>query len=59
MNPGQFLLALELYPMEPAAIATRFNRDLLTEIQTSVPLEPDTATRVAEALSMLDGEEEA
>ena len=53
VNPGQFLLALELYPMEARALAARFDHDVLTDIQATVPLEPGTATRVAEALTML------
>jgi len=57
VNPGQFLLALELYPMEAKALAARFGRDMLADIQATVPLEPETAARVAEALAMLKGEE--
>ena len=57
VSPGQFLLALELYSMEAAVIATRFDRDMLTGIQATVPLEPGTAARVVEALAVLDGEE--
>ena len=53
VNPGQFLLALELYPMEARALATRFDRDVLADIQATVSLEPGTATQVAEALAML------
>jgi len=53
VNPGQFLLALELYPMEARAMAARFGRDVLVDIQATVPLEPDTAARVTEALKML------
>ena len=56
VNPGQFLLALELFSMEAAEIAARFNRDVLMDIQTTIPLEPDTAARVAEALAILSGE---
>ena len=52
VNPGQFLLALELYSMEARALATRFGRDVLADIQATVPLEPGTAARVAEALTM-------
>jgi len=59
VNPGQFLLALELYPMEAAATAARFSRDVLEGIQASVPLEPETASRVAEAVAMLSDEREA
>lgn len=57
VNPGQFLLALELYPMEASALAARFGHDVLADIQATVPLEPETAARVAEALAMLKGEE--
>ena len=59
VNPGQFLLALELYPMEARALTARFDRGVLTDIQATVPLEPATAARVVEALAMLSGEEEA
>lgn len=59
VNPGQFLLTLELYSMEAAAMATRFGRNVLADIQATVPLEPETAARVAGALAMLSGEEEA
>jgi len=52
VNPGQFLLALELYPMEARALAARFGHDVLADIQATVPLEPDTAARVAEALTI-------
>ena len=50
VNPGQFLLALELYAMDAAALAARFGRDVLEEILASVPLEPGTAARVGEAI---------
>ena len=53
VNPGQFLLALELYPMEARALAARFGHDVLADIQATVPLEPGTAARVAEALTVL------
>lgn len=55
VNPGQFLLALELYSMEAAAIAARFEHDVLIDIQAAVPLEPATAEHVAEALRRLEG----
>ncbi|MBL7064776.1 MAG: putative toxin-antitoxin system toxin component, PIN family [Anaerolineae bacterium] len=58
VNPGQFLLALELYPMEAEALAARFGRDVLVEVQATVPLEPETAMRVREAVAMQSGEEE-
>ena len=53
VNPGQFLLALELYSMDAQAMGARFERDVLAGIQTTVPLEPGTAARVAEALALL------
>jgi hypothetical protein len=53
VNPGQFLLALELVPMDAAALAARFGRDVLEEIVASVPLEPGTAARVGEAIAIL------
>jgi len=56
VSPGQFLLALDLYPMEVEALASRFGRDVLAEIHTTVPLEPGTAARVTEALAMLSDE---
>jgi len=58
VNPDQFLLALDLYPMEATAMGGRFSHDVLADIQASIPLEPETATRVEEALAILsDGEE--
>ena len=53
VNPGQFPLAIELYSKEARALATRLGRDVLADIQATVPLEPKTAARVAEALAML------
>jgi putative PIN family toxin of toxin-antitoxin system len=57
VNPGQFLLALELYPMEAGAMASRFGHDVLVGIQAGMPLEPGTAARVAEAVAGGDGRE--
>lgn len=54
VNPGQFLLAVELYSLEPGAMAQRFGREMLAGIQDTVPLEPDTAERVAAALALAD-----
>ena len=52
VNPGQFLLALELAPMDAEAMASRFDRDVLVDIYAHVVLEPDTAARVAQAMAM-------
>ena len=54
VNPGQFLLALEMDSMEAAAIAVRFGRNVLVDIQAIVPLEPGAAARIAAALALLD-----
>lgn len=51
VSPGQFLLALELHRTDIAAIATRFSRETLTDILANVPLDPDTAGRLREALN--------
>ena len=53
VNPGQLLVALELYPMEAAVMSARFGQDVLRDILASVPLEPETAARVAEAAAMV------
>ena len=53
VNPRQFPLAIELYSKEARALATRLGRDVLADIQATVPLEPKTAAWVAEALAML------
>jgi putative PIN family toxin of toxin-antitoxin system len=54
VNPGQFLLALELHSMDAAAMAARFNCDVLASIQAAVPLEPETAKRMVEAIESLN-----
>ena len=48
-SPGQFLLALELHAMDAAAMAQRFAPEVLAEIEAAIPLEPDTAARLADA----------
>jgi putative PIN family toxin of toxin-antitoxin system len=49
-NPGQFLLALELSMLDADAMAQRFDRGTLVDIQQSLLLEPETASRLARAL---------
>jgi len=49
VNPGQFLLALELYGMESVAIVERFELAVLRGILETVAMEPETAARVEEA----------
>jgi hypothetical protein len=52
VNPDQFLLALELYGMEPVAMAGRFELAVLRRIQETVVLDPGTAERVKEAVEL-------
>jgi putative PIN family toxin of toxin-antitoxin system len=54
VNPGQFLLALELYPLTIEALTARFKREVLAEIKKNVPLEREMAARLREALCILD-----
>ena len=49
VNPGQFLLALELHSMSEGEMAERFGRQVLSEILDTVPLEPETAARLKRA----------
>ena len=59
VNPGGFLLALELHEMDAMAMARRFDGDVLADIGDTVPLEPATTVRVMDALATLaDGEAE-
>ncbi len=51
-NPGQFLLALELYALDAEAMTRRFDRDTLTDIQETLLLEPETADRLARAVEL-------
>ena len=53
VNPGQFLLVLELHAMDEKAMAARFGRDTLQGIQANVPLAPEIARRVEEAIQSL------
>jgi uncharacterized protein len=51
VNPGQFLVALELHGLTEAEMAGRFGHATLADIQAVIPLDPDTARRVAAALT--------
>jgi putative PIN family toxin of toxin-antitoxin system len=51
VNPGQFLLALELHEMDARAMARRFDRAVLADIGDTVPLEPITRVRILDALA--------
>lgn len=50
VNPGQFLLAIELYPLNTVAVAERFDRNVLVDILENIPLEPGTESRLREAI---------
>ena len=52
VNPGQFLLALELHALDVKALARRFDLETLVGIQQSLPLEPETAARLLEAIAL-------
>jgi putative PIN family toxin of toxin-antitoxin system len=52
VNPGQFLVALELYPLLPEVLAARFTQETLAEIHANIPLEPGTAGRLRQVLSV-------
>jgi len=52
VNPGQFLLALELHALDVKALVRRFDRETLVGIQQSLPLKPETAARLLEAIAL-------
>ena len=52
VNPGQFLLARELHALDVKALAKRFDLETLVGIQQSLPLEPQTAARLLEAIAL-------
>ena len=54
VNPGQFLLALELHPLDVKVLVKRFDRETLVGIQQSLPLEPETAARLLEAIALAE-----
>jgi putative PIN family toxin of toxin-antitoxin system len=55
-NPGQFLLALELHALDAEAMTRRFDCDTLVDIQETLLLEPETASRLARAVELAAGE---
>jgi putative PIN family toxin of toxin-antitoxin system len=52
LNRSQFLLALELSMLGAGAMAERFGRDTLLDIQQTLLLEPETASRLAIAVDL-------
>jgi uncharacterized protein len=52
VNPGQFLLALELHALDVKALVRRFDRETLVGIPQALPLEPETAARLLEAIAL-------
>ena len=55
-NPGQFLLALELSMLDEEAMVQRFGRRTLEDIQETLLLEPETASRLAIAIDLEDSQ---
>jgi putative PIN family toxin of toxin-antitoxin system len=51
-NPGQFLLAFELSMLDANAMARRFDRSTLVDIQETLLLEPETAGSLATAVDL-------
>jgi putative PIN family toxin of toxin-antitoxin system len=51
VNPGQFLLAFELHGLDADSMAQRYTADILTDIQTTIPLDPQTSIQLSLALS--------
>jgi len=54
VNPGQLLVAIELFGLTAAEMAERYDRPTLADIQTLIPLEPDNGRRLAAALGLVD-----
>ena len=52
VNPGQFLLAFELYALDVNGMVKRFDLATLVGIQPALPLEPETARRLLEAIAL-------
>lgn len=55
VNPGQFVLVLELYDQPPEVLSRRHNRAVLENILAYVSLDPDTAQCIKEALALQSG----
>jgi len=54
VNPGQFLLAIELFAMDAQAMTRRFGRDVLRDVLATINLEAATTERLAAALAAPD-----
>jgi putative PIN family toxin of toxin-antitoxin system len=55
VNPGQFLLALDLSSLQPSMISRRYQSAVLERVLANIPMQPDTAQRVNDALLLLAG----
>lgn len=51
VNPGQFLLAVELHGLDVPGMMARFDHDTLRAIAQTLSLDPETATRLRAALA--------
>ena len=54
VNPGQFLLAAELHTADASALAARFPREVLADIQETIPLDPVATDNLGRALELED-----
>lgn len=54
VNPGQFLLAMEIHSLSPDQIFRRHDRIVLERILANMPLQPDAAKKVRNALALHD-----
>lgn len=52
VNPGQFLLVSEIDSLPADAIARRFERQTLDRVLEYIPLQPETAQRIRDALAL-------
>lgn len=50
VNPGQFLVVLQLRQLSIGALRDQFSREALATIQAELCLEPETAARIAQVL---------
>lgn len=51
VNPGEFLLALDLYELPVDALSHRFTKPALEEILAKVPLDPKATNKLRQALA--------
>jgi putative PIN family toxin of toxin-antitoxin system len=57
VNPGQFLLALELYSADEKRLAARFSNQVLEDIQAAISLDPVAAGNVTRTLALQNAQQ--